>query len=118
MYETLFLHESSTASREERALAKAKMLNLFLDSFGNRHGSAHGAPTMPPNVSPTHALSQKGQADDYERGSEEHEEALGEAEKEGPRKSQRIQNEYIDVLHVQGFMELTENSKDDSEGDA
>jgi hypothetical protein len=33
LYETLFLHESSTASQKERALAESKMRKLFLESL-------------------------------------------------------------------------------------
>jgi hypothetical protein len=64
MYETLFLHESSTASQEERALAESKMRTLFLESLKNIPGRTDGAPATPPSVSPTHALSHADQADE------------------------------------------------------
>jgi hypothetical protein len=119
MYETLFLHESSMASQEERALAESKMRTLFLESLENRPGRTDGASAAPPNVSPTHARLQPGQADDYTDASGEHETMLGEPEEEGPTKSQRIQGEHNIVPHVRDFAELTENSKGekDSESD-
>jgi hypothetical protein len=80
LYETLFLHESSTASQEERALAESNMRRLFLESLENRTGRTDGAPATPPSVSPTHALSQSGQADDYADESAENEGILGETE--------------------------------------
>jgi hypothetical protein len=118
MYETLFLHESSTASQEERALSESKMRTLFLESLENRPGHADGAPAAPPNVSPTHALSQPGQVDDYTDASGEYEVMLGEHEEEGPTKSQRIQGEHNIVPHVRCFSELTENSRGESDSES
>jgi hypothetical protein len=115
MYETLYLHESSTASQAERELAGAKMRRFFLESLGNRPGRADGAPTVPSSESPTHAQPQLGQASDYVVEPREHECTLGETEGEGPTNSQRIQGEYVDVPHVHGLTELTENNNDNSE---
>jgi hypothetical protein len=73
MFETLFLHDSLTASQEERALADLEMHNLFLESLENIPCRTDGAPTTPPSISPTHALPQPGQADEYAEASTEHE---------------------------------------------
>jgi hypothetical protein len=42
MYQTLFLHESSTASQEEKALAEKKLRNHFFSSLGDEAGGASG----------------------------------------------------------------------------
>jgi hypothetical protein len=117
IYETMFLHESSTASQEERAFAESKMRTLFLEILENRPGRTADATAAHPSVSLTHALSQPSQADDYADPSAEHEGMLGETDKEGPTKSQRIQSEYNNAPHVRVYTELTESRIDDSEID-
>jgi hypothetical protein len=84
--ETLVLHESSTASQEERALAGSKIRTLFLESLEKRTGSTDGAQVAPLSVSPTYVLSQPSQADDYVVASVHHEGILGETE-EGAQQS-------------------------------
>jgi hypothetical protein len=90
MYETLHLHEYSTASQAERELAGAKTRTFCLESLENRPGRADGAPTAPSSTSPTHAQPQLCQATDYVDEPREHECTLGETEGEGPTNSQRI----------------------------
>jgi hypothetical protein len=91
------------------------MRKLFLESLENRTGRTNGAPPAPPSVSPTHALSQPVQADDYADASAENEGILGETEEGGPTKSQRIHSECNNDPHVRVSTELTEDRKGDSE---
>jgi hypothetical protein len=42
MYQTLFVHESSTASQEEKALDEKKLRRQFLSSLGDEAGGASG----------------------------------------------------------------------------
>jgi hypothetical protein len=115
MYETMFLHESSTALQEERAFAESNLRTLFLESLENRPERTADQPAAPSSVSLTRALSQPSQADDYADPSAEHEGMLGETEEEGPIKSQRIQSEYNNAPNFRGFTELTKNRNGDSE---
>ena len=117
MYETLFLHESSTASQEERALAESKMRMLFLESLDKRTGKTDGARAVPHSVPPNHAQSQPRQAEEYADASADNESILGETEKDVPTMSLRIPSQSNNDLYVRGITDLTENSKGDSESD-
>jgi hypothetical protein len=116
MYETLYLHASSTASYEERAFAESKMHSLFLESLGNRPGRADGATTALQSASPTHAQPYPSQAGHYADAPREHA-SLTKTEEERPTKTQRNQIENVDAPHVHGSTELTENTNYDSESD-
>jgi hypothetical protein len=87
-YETLYLHESSTASHEDRALAEAMMRSLFLETLGISPGRADGVTTAPPGASPTHAQPHPIQAGDYADAHREDVCTLSEAKEEGPSHSE------------------------------
>ena len=63
------------------------MCTLLLESIDKRTGQTDGAPAIPPSVSPTNALSQPRQAEEYADASAENESILGETEKDDTTKS-------------------------------